>query len=279
MPLVQPPNPGQPARPQESLPTVRPAAGGTTRELAQAPLSTKAPSRGVAGDAVEVVLGSMRFGEAPCVGFVGDRGWGKSTAMKAVVRGWLARNPGIVLVCDKGGASGFEGQRRVSVSDLRLRPMLPEPRVVVFTGDLSTGTDPDVEAVAEFAWKLRAVRCGSLVVDDELKWLARGGWWRKGVKWVPQTCTEGRKHDCGLLWAAQSPQDAPRESFEESSFLVVGHLAGLGVRCLRDREYLLGMPDGTLESLPDDQTAPSERGRCVILRRSKPWNGKFYRFA
>jgi hypothetical protein len=220
----------------------------------------------------------MTFGEAPRVGFIGDTGTGKSRAMKALVAGWLARNPGVALIGDKGGSSGFEGQKRISRSDLRLHPMAPSPRSLVFTGDLSAGLDPDLEDIAHFAWQLRSGRTGSIVVADELKWLARGGWWRKGVKWFPQCCTEGRKHDIGVAWAALSPQDAPREAIEEAGFLVVYRLAGLGVRCLADRNYLIGVPDGTLEALPGEETPPSERGRCMILRRGRPWDGRFHRF-
>jgi len=220
----------------------------------------------------------MQFGEAPRVGFVGDTGTGKSRAMRAVVAGWLARDPGVVLACDKAGASGLPGQRRVSVSDLALNPMAAEPRAVVFVGDLAAGVDPDAEAVAAFGWQLRARHVGSLIVVDELKWAARGGWWRKGVSWLPQTCSEGRKHGVGILWGSQSPQDAPREAIEEAGVIVVFRMAGLGVRCLEDRNYLVGMPEGTLEALPGEESPPVDRGRCVILRRGRPWDGRFYRF-
>jgi hypothetical protein len=220
----------------------------------------------------------MTFGEAPRIGCVGDTGTGKSRAMRALMAGWLARNPGVVLALDKGGSSGFEGQRRISLSDLRLQPMCPSPRAVVFTGDLSAGIDPEPEEVAGFAWKLRATRTGALVVVDELKWCAKNGFWRRGIRWLPQTCSEGRKHDVGILWGSQSPQDAPREAIEEAGVLVVFRLAGLGVRCLRDRDYLEGMPDGTLEALPGEESPPDKRGRCVILRRGRPWDGRFHRF-
>lgn len=265
-------------RQARALPALQALGGSVDGKPSQAPEPPPPPRRRLEGDPVAIILAGMQYGEAPCVGFLGDRGWGKSRAMKAAARGWLARNPGVVLALDKAGGSGFEGQRRVSLSDLRLHPMAPEPRAVVFTGDLAAGLDPDPEEVAAFAWRLRATRTGSLVCVDELKWCARGGWWRKGIRWVPQTATEGRKHDVGLLWAAQSPQDAPREAIEESLHLVVGHMAGLGVRCLRDRDYLLGMPDGTLEALPGEETVPAGRGRCVILRRGQPWDGRFYRF-
>lgn len=220
----------------------------------------------------------MSFGEAPCVGLIGDRGAGKSRAMRALITGWLARDPGVVLALDKGGASGFEGQRRVSLSDLRLHPMAPSPRVVVFTGDLSACLDPEAEAVARFAWRLRASRTNSVVAVDELKWIARNGWWRKDVKWLPQTCSEGRKHHVGIFWASQCPQDAPREAFAECDPLVTFRLAGNELERLDERGYLRGIPGGTIEDLPGDTAPPSERGRCLLLRRGRPWDGRFYRF-
>jgi hypothetical protein len=275
---LQNPDAEKPGRPQGTLPPLC-ASGEDTHGESPAPATpAKAPGKVSGGDPVAICLASMRFGEAPRVGCVGDTGTGKSRAMRALAAGWLARNPGLILALDKGGASGFEGQRRVSVSDLQLHPMATEPRAVVFTGDLAAWIDPDPEEVARLAWRLRARRTGSLVVVDELKWCARASWWKRGTKYLPQICSEGRKHDVGILWGTQSPQDAPREAIEEAGILVVFRLAGLGVRCLRDRDYLLGMPDGTLESLPGEESPPSERGRCVILRRGHSWDGRFHRF-
>jgi hypothetical protein len=275
---MQPANPGKSARQEATLPLLCAPRGRADEDAEATPLAQKPASPGVASDPIAICLSSMNFGEAPCVGFVGDRGTGKSRAMRAVATGWLARDPGVVLALDKGGSSGFTGQRRVSLSDLRLRPMDREPRAVVFTGDLASGLDPEAEAVARFAWQLRATNTGALVVVDELKWAAKGGFWRSRAVWLPQTCTEGRKHHVGILWASQCPQDAPREAVEEASILVVWHMAGLSVRCLHDRNYLTGMPEGTLEGLPNDLDPPAERGRCVILRRGRAWDRRFYRF-
>lgn len=273
---LQNPGNGRTPRPQGEVSVLREPVAGEARDGAAATPPKVAKATG--GDPVALCLYSMNFGEAPCVGIVGDRGTGKSRAMRALVAGWLSRDPGVVLALDKGGASGFEGQRRVSLSDLRLHPMAPSPRAVVFTGDLGAGLDPDAEGVARFAWQLRASRTNTLLAVDELKWAAKNGWWRKGVHWLPQSCSEGRKHHVGVLWGSQSPQDAPREAFEECDPLVVFRLAGLGLDRLRDRGYLVGIPDLTIERLPGDDSPPDERGRCLILRRGRPWNRKFYRF-
>jgi hypothetical protein len=198
--------------------------------------------------------------------------------MKAIARGYLSRSPGLVLALDKGGASGFEGQRRVSLADWAGRPMDAEPRAVVFTGDMVAGVEPDPEEIARQQWRLVGSRVKTLLVVDELKWCARGGWWRKGVRWVPQTCTEGRKHGAGILWGSQVPQDAPREAFEEAGLLVTFRLSGLSLDRLDERNYLRGIDREVVEDLPGDDANPKDRGKCVILRRGRPWDGKFYRF-
>jgi len=273
------PIPGGSGRSPRPLPAL-PGMGANQLLQPTAPqVSTRAKSV-VSGNAPpDACLYSLAFGEAPCIGLVGDRGTGKSTAMRAICRAYLQRSVGVVLACDKGGGSGFEGQRRVDVDDLAAHPMDPEPRAVVFVGDPHAAVDPDPEQVAALAWRLSARRVPSLVVVDELKWSARGGWWRKGVIWLPQTCSEGRKHGVGILWASQSPQDAPREAFEESGILVCYRLAGRGLDRLDERGYLQGIDPQQIAQLPGDFSPPAERGRCVLLRRGQPWDRRFYRFS
>jgi len=279
MPIMRDPGQARVGGPQGTVSGVRsPGAVGVGKRQAFA-----APSRPagevIGGDcAVDVALYSLKFGEGPCVAIVGDRGTGKSTAMKAICAGYLKRSVGLVLACDAGGHSGFVGQQRVDVSDMRARPIAPEPRAVVFVGDPWAGIDPNPEAVSEFAWQVSARRVPTLQAVDELKWAARGGWWRKGVKRLPQSCSQGRKHGVGIVWASQSPQDAPREAFEEASLLICYRLAGLGLDRLADRNYLRGIDREVIEGLPGDRVPPLERGRCVILRRGEEWDGKFYRF-
>jgi hypothetical protein len=198
--------------------------------------------------------------------------------MRAICREYLRHSVGVVLALDKGAASGFEGQRRIDVADLSARPMAPEPRSVVFTGDPWSGIDPDPERVAEFAWLLAARRVPTLLAVDELKWAARGGHWRRDVKWLPQSCSEGRKHSVGIVWASQSPQDAPREAIEEAGVIVCYRLAGLGLDRIEERNYLRGIDRIVIERLPGDDVPPAERGLCVILRRGAAWDGCLYRF-
>ena len=279
MPVMRDPGEKSHGGPQGAVSGVRTSGPDAVRERPPCQGPAKAPGQVIGGDrAVDVALYSLTFGEAPCVGSVGDRGTGKSTGMRAICAGYLRRSVGVVFACDKGGASRFVGQRRATVDDLRARPMDRDPRAVVFVGDVLAGLDPDPEGVAALAWQLSARRVPTLQVVDELKWAARGGWWRKGIKWLPQSCSEGRKHGVGILWASQSPQDAPREAFEEASIVICYRLAGLGLNRLEERGYLRGIDREIVEGLPGDRVSPAERGRCVILRRGEAWDGRFYRF-
>lgn len=279
MPIVRDSGQAKSGGPSRAVPKVCASGAIAVPERSARARSTASPAAVASGSAaLDVVLYSLAFGEAPCVGIVGDRGTGKSTAMRAICAEYLHRSVGVVLACDKGGKSGFAGQARVDVDDLRVRPMAPEPRAVVFTGDPFEGVDPDPEAVSAFAWQLAARRVPVVQAVDELKWAARGGWWKRGVKWLPQSCSEGRKHGVGIVWASQSPQDAPREAFEQASLVICYRLAGMGLDRLEERNYLLGMDRAVVEGLPGDSVSPSERGRCVILRRGEHWDGKFYKF-
>ena len=279
VPVVPDTLPRTPGRSGGPLPEVQRVGAEHVREPASRQTSL-APQGRVCGDAEANAgcLYSLTFGEAPCIGIVGDRGTGKSTAMRSLCRQFLRQSVGIVLACDKGGASRFEGQTRVDVSDLAARPMASEPRAAVFVGDPYSGIDPDPERVARLAWLLSARRVPCLLAVDELKWAAKGGWWRKDVIWLRQSCSEGRKHGVGVVWASQSPQDAPREAFEEAGAILCYRLAGLGLTRLLDRGYLDGIDPARIAALPGDDSPPAERGCCVLLRRGRPWDGRFYRF-
>ena len=90
------------------------------------------------------------------LGLTGGSGTGKSTAMRSLCRQYLRRSVGLVLACDKGGASKFQGQTRVDVSDLAARPMASEPRSVVFVGDHVDGLDA-VKILGQFGDALLGV--------------------------------------------------------------------------------------------------------------------------
>ena len=136
----------------------------------------------------------------------------------------------------------------------------------------------DAESVAEFAWQLAARRRPCLVVYDELGRAAHDGEWLPGVRKIPAAFGQGRSVGIASLWSTQSPQDAPRAAFEQSSAVLCFRMAGMGLALLRRRDYLSGDVEAAIESLPGDDVAPADRGVFVLLRRGRPWDGKRYKF-
>jgi hypothetical protein len=212
------------------------------------------------------------------VGLLGDTGTGKTHAARLIVAGYLEASPGVVLVADTKGEGRFEGQRFASPAALEGVRVAPEPRVLVFAGDPFAGVDLAPDEVAEFGWRLAARRLPSLAVLDELEAGCIAGQWRRGVSWIPRTFGQGRARGISCLWGTQSPQKVPLEAFEQSDEIWCWRLAGLGVRCLKERGYLEGVPAGTLEGLPGIDAPPARRGAFVRLLRGRAWDRRVYRF-
>ena len=116
-------------------------------------------------------------------------------------------------------------------------------------------------------------------IVDELNDATRNGWWRKGIEMLPAAFTKGRKYRLTVLWTTQQVQDTPREAFNQTDSIFSFRLVGTGVERLRERGYLRGMPDGTLEGLPGVTALPDERGTFVLLVRGAEWDRAFYRLA
>src|SRR5579864_9021852 len=88
-------------------------------------------------EAAEAALAQLDFGEAPQIGLLGDTGTGKTTAAQYLIRAYLRRSPGSVLIVDdKEMSPRFEGQLRRDVEDLREHPVdFQQGRVIVFRGE------------------------------------------------------------------------------------------------------------------------------------------------
>jgi hypothetical protein len=229
----------------------------------------------------------LGYGEGARVGVLGDSGAGKSTAEKELIKEWLRRAPGVAIVVDdKGPRQRFEGQARRDIADLRAHPYDPEgPRVIVLRGDCFAGYKVDREEVAAFAWKMIARRQPTLLVFDELKEACAGGQWKGGAVWLPRSFSQGREVGLSVLWGTQDTQEVPAEAFNQSGRVLTFKIAGNGLRLLGNRNYLVtapGLEPGTLERvipmLPGEDDPPASRGPFVLLKRGKPWDGKFYRF-
>jgi len=242
-------------------------------------------------EAAAEVLAQLDYGEAPHIGLLGDTGTGKTTAMQRLIDLYLRKSTGSVfIVDDKELRARFAGEERESVKDLRNRPLVPlqpgelPPRVVVFRGNPGKGEMVDVESIAALAWARVARGRKTLLVLDELvagreEVLCKNTQWRKGITHTPRVFTAGRVVGIGTLWGAQSPQDVPKDPFEQSSAILTFRLAGMGLDRLRERNYLNGGAGPAIEQLHGPPLPPAERGDFVQLRRGRPWNEKRYKFA
>lgn len=232
--------------------------------------------------AAALILAPLAYREAPRAGFFGDTRVGKSHAINRLIALYLAQSLGIVAVVDDKypDHAQFAGQLYAAPVDLIGRPPLAEPRILVFRGNPSANQRAEPEQAAGYCWSLREQRRPSLLVLDELNHplLTTNGMWCSGVEQVPRTFWQGGGAGIGCLWGAQSPQDAPRAAFEQSSCIVCFKLAGLGLRKLRELDYCDAEAAKVIPSFPGDEVPPMQRGHHVILRRGKPWNGEVYRW-
>lgn len=250
------------------------ASGGQHSRLPRAPTSRIAAGGLAAGSA----LAGVRHGEGVRIGLLGDSGTGKTRAAQALLAAYLDQSPGYALVIDAKAEGRFGGQQYATVGELAERPPMPEPRVLSFSGDPFSGFDVDAEEVSALAWRLAARRARTLQVHDELEHAAIAGQWRRGTRWIPRSFTQGRSHGISVLWGTQSPQGVPREAFEQSDAILCFRLAGIGLRCLRERGYCEGGADSIIPTLPGADSPPRERGVFVLLLRGRPWDRRLYKF-
>lgn len=228
------------------------------------------------------VLRPLDDDEAPRIGVIGDSGCGKTEAERQIAEAWLKRQPGIVLALDdKELRARFPGQERRDLSDVTARPPAPEPRLWVLRGEPRHRIRVDYESAARWAWSMAGLRTPTLVIYDEITRAAHHQHWRKGkASLMPDIFGQGRAVGISSVWGTQSPQDVPREAFEQSSALLCFRLAGLGLNSLIARDYIpkRGPLADVVQSLPGDDVPKAQRGYFVLLRRGRPWDQKIYRY-
>lgn len=250
-----------------------------------APVFSRSPAGAFSGatapgaQAAALAFAPIAYGEAPRIGVVGDTRVGKTHLVNQYVAEYTARSLGIVAVIDDKlpDRAQYAGQVYGSPVDLNSRAPEPDPHVLVFRG-VDGQCDP--EEIAAYCWALRERRRPSLLVLDELNHplLTNNGMWARGASWVPKTFWQGGGANIGCIWNAQSPQDAPRAAFEQSSNIVCFKLAGLGLRKLRELDYCDAAVAAVIPTFPGDEVPPHKRGHHVILQRGKAWDGNVYRW-
>jgi hypothetical protein len=226
-------------------------------------------------------LASLRFGEAPRVGLLGDPGCGKTEAGRRLVNAYLRASPGVVLVCDDKPEQQYPGPVRRSVEDLRARPTTPaDGRVIVFKPDPFSRAENDPESIADLQWKLATRKQPSLVVYDELDRAATAGQWKAGRdSYIAWALGKGRSAGAASLWGTQLTEKVPAEAFDCSSAILCFRMVGNPVRLLKQRGYCEGGADKIIARLPGDELPKQQRGYFVLLLRGRPWNGRVYRFS
>lgn len=253
--------------------------------------ATVAGARVVDGEiAAQKALASVRYGEGPRIGFLGDPGCGKTEAMKRFIAAYLRTCNGIVLIVDDKSPThtpfaqipGFKpSQMRRDVADLEARPADPAgERVIVLRGDPAAGVRGavDRERVPAKQWQVAAKRRPSLAVYDELNRACNGGQWLVNPSEIAHSFTAGRSDGIGNFWGLQQTQSVPPQPFDNSTHIVVVRCVGNPVRLLKARGYCEGGADAIIPRLPGDRLPKPQRGYFVLLERGRPFDGCVYRF-
>jgi hypothetical protein len=227
-------------------------------------------------------LTSLRYGEGPRVGFLGDTRCGKTEAMRRLIARYLRASGGVVIIADDKDPrrAQFAGQERRDRAELLARPVDPAgPRVIVLRGDpnnIRGGLDP--EDVARVQWDLVRKGRASLGVYDEIDRAAKDGQWIAQPSLIAWSFKQGSGVGAGEFWGGQETEEIPRQAFNQSTHIIVFRCAGNPVRLLKRRNYCTGGVDKIIPQLPGDELPPAQRGYFVLLERGRPWDGFVYRF-
>lgn len=247
----------------------------STKGAREPEMASPSPSaRGTGDQAAAIALRSLEWGEGARAGVLGDTGTGKTTATLRLIAAYLRTSPGLVVVVDASQArTQYAGQERVDVHDVIARPIANEPRVTVLRAP-----EPNTDMIVRWCWSI-ARRRPVLLVLDELRDHTVGH--KPGQVWrgpLANAFTTGRKHRFSIVWGSQSPQDCPREAFEQTDVMLCSRIAGAGADRLRERKYITRETEAVLASLPGSDDPPAERGIFLALRRGRPWDGVRYKF-
>jgi len=267
-----------------------PVPGVRSSPPVEAPREKQRPVSGVSAgqrapgaEALAAALAPLDFGEAPRIGVLGDPGGGKTRALEEIVRAYLAKSIGGVIVIDAKAERRFDSLPvspppavRSSPSDYAAHAPPPGTRVIIARAPLTDENDP--EAWARFAVGMAQSRWPSLTVNDELAQATAGMSFRKGTVMIPRTFVRGRTQGLAQAWGTTSPHDVPTVIYESTDEIWQFKTSGMALGILGRRNYLRGIDPEVIERLAGYPLPPRERGEFVRLVRGRPWDGKIYKF-
>lgn len=257
-----------------------PAPEREADDVAASPARDRAPGDAAVREAFSTL---ERGGEAPRIGLIGNTGSGKTVAARALAQAYLSVSPGPVIVVDNKAERRYDDLPGAVVypsiaSFAQTRPAHGN-RVWVLRPSLFEGGEIDPEQVAEWQWKIAGRRTPSLVLNDELvPHAAKGGQWRTKTQWLQRAFVQGRSHGLAQIWGTTALQGVPLDASQQSHELWVFKTGGVALRILSERDYLIGVPPGTIEGLAGYPLPPAERGEFMRLVSGVPWNGVVYKF-
>jgi len=224
-------------------------------------------------------LTSVRHGEGPRVGFLGDPGCGKTEAMKRFIAAYLRMCAGVVIIVDdKEARPQFEGQYFRDVAELeaaaKAGKLDPRVRSLILRGQPGAGVRGavDLETVPRLQWAIAKQGRPSLAVYDELKKACNGGQWLVNPSEIGYSFSTGRSSGVGQFWGLQQTLMVPADPFDNSTHIVVVRCVGNPVRLLKARGYCEGGVEYVIPRLPGDELPKPQRGYFVLLERGRPWD-------
>lgn len=221
---------------------------------------------------------------------LGETGSGKTTIMRAVIYGIIAREYSkFALIHDTKSFAFPEYPHSLlspDVKTFRARGFKPgDIPVVSFRGDPRYDIDVSAEDVARYSKELaqqgridpvtnRWTTSPHLLVIEELAAAASGG--RKHVKSpsVLWALEQGRKVGVSVLGTTQSLRKVPLDILEQSSAIVFFRLTGSSINYMRENMRLDRQMTETIAG-PNGEGLPNY-SFCLYMK-SLPWDGEIHR--
>lgn len=222
----------------------------------------------------------LDWGEAPTVGILGKSGTGKTEAARRLIRAYLRKSRGVVIVIDdKELKPRYEGQYFRDPSFIKPGDLKPEPRVVVFRGVPGQMIGVDHEEVARYQQGFAARGVPTLCVHDEQSDAAKYGQWLAGSQsLLARQYVKGRVVGVGKLWLTQHPEYVPAEPWSQSTAILCFNVDDGTLRRLEKGGWVDERLARIIRALPDGDVPPAQRGAFLLLKPNRASDGQRYRY-